>query len=77
VIDINAHDIEEIVDAVEKAKAIFERPTLIIGHNIPGRGVRFMEFDFAWHGKPPKPEEAKEALHQLRTLGGKIKSEHE
>ena len=50
---------------------------MIIAHTIPGKGVSFMEGDYAWHGKPPNPEEAKVALAELRTLGGQIKSEHE
>jgi len=77
VIDIDGHNFEEIIGAVEQAKAIYEKPVLIIAHTIPGKGVDFMEFDFTWHGKPPKPEEAKIALEQLRTLGGKIESEHQ
>ncbi|OGZ32469.1 MAG: transketolase [Candidatus Portnoybacteria bacterium RIFCSPLOWO2_12_FULL_39_9] len=77
VIEIDGHNIEEVIDACNKAKAIFEKPVLIIAHTIPGKGVDFMEFDPAWHGIPPKPEEAREALKQLRSLGGKIKSEHE
>jgi transketolase len=56
---------------------IFENPTVIIAHTIPGKGVDFMDWDFAWHGKPPNQDQAKEALRQLRTLGGKIKAEHE
>lgn len=77
VLDIDGHNIEAIVDAVNEAKAIFEKPTMIIAHTIPGKGVSFMERDFAWHGIPPNKEQAKKALHELRTLGGKIKSEHE
>lgn len=77
VIDINGHNVRVIVEACEEAKAIFEKPVMILAHTIPGEGVDFMEFDFNWHGKPPKPEEAKEALLQLRTLKGKIKSEYE
>ncbi len=77
VIEINGHDMAEIAAAVEKAKSIFENPTVIIAHTIPGKGVDFMEWKYEWHGKPPKPDEAREALRQLRTLGGKIKSEHE
>ena len=42
-----------------------------------GRGVGFMEWDYTWHSKPFKPGEAEKALKELRTLGGKIKSEHE
>lgn len=77
VIEIDGHNFEKIVDAVEQAKAIYEKPVLIIAHTIPGKGVDFMEFDFKWHGIPPNKEQAMEALKQLRTLGGKIKSEHE
>ncbi|NIT03609.1 transketolase [Candidatus Saccharibacteria bacterium] len=77
VLHIDGHNIEEFIDAVNHAKAVYEDPTLIIAHTIPGRGVGFMEWDPAWHGKPPKPEEARKALHEIRTLGGKIRSEHE
>lgn len=77
VLEIDGHNIEQFVDSVEQAKAIFEKPTVIIAHTIPGKGIREIEFDFNWHGKPPKPEEAKKFLNELRTLGGKIKSEHQ
>ena len=77
VIEVNGHNFEEFIDAVDQAKAIFEKPTLIIAHTIPGKGVDFMEFKYEWHGKPPKPDEAKVALAELRTLGGKITSEHQ
>lgn len=77
VIEVDGHNIEEIVDACNRAKAIFENPTVIIAHTIPGKGVKFMENKFEWHGKPPNSAEAKQALNELRTLGGRIKSEHE
>jgi len=77
VIEVDGHNLREIVDAFNKAMAIFENPTVIIAHTIPGKGVDFMEWDFNWHGKPPKADEGKKALDQLRTLGGKIRSEHE
>lgn len=77
VIEIDGHNIEEIVDAVNQARAVYENPTVIIAHTIPGKGVSFMENKFEWHGKPPSQEEAKKALHELRTLGGKIRSEYE
>ena len=57
--------------------AIFENPTVIIAHTIPGKGVDFMGWDYSWHGKPPDKDEGRKALAELRTLGGKIKSEHE
>jgi transketolase len=87
VLEINGNDIEAVIDACTMAKAIVEKPVMIVAHTIPGKGVKFMEYDFHWHGNPPgladmagappKAEQAKEALRQLRTLGGKIRSEHE
>lgn len=77
VIEIDGHNIEEIIDACAMARAIVERPVMIIAHTIPGKGVDFMEYDFHWHGAPPNKEEAKKALHELRTLRGKIQGEHE
>jgi transketolase len=77
VIDINGHNMEEIADAVERAKAIYEKPTLIIAHTIPGKGIKDIEFDYLWHGKPPSKVEGKKFLEELRTLGGRIKGEHQ
>ena len=77
VLEVDGHNIEQFVDAIEEAKAIYEKPTVIIAHTIPGKGIKEIEFDYTWHGKPPKPEEAKKFLNELRTLGGKIKSEHQ
>ncbi len=66
VIDIDGHNIEQIIDACNQAKAIYEKPTLIIAHTIPGKGVDFMENNPKWHGLAPTKEEAKEALKQLK-----------
>ena len=77
VIEVDGHNIQHVIDACNEAKAIFEKPTMIICHTIPGKGVDFMENNYEWHGKPPNKEEAKLALHELRTLGGKIRGEHE
>lgn len=68
VIEIDGHNIGEIIAAFDEAKAIFEKPTLILAHTIPGKGVSFMENRFEWHGKPPNEEEAKLALAELRAL---------
>lgn len=75
--EIDGHNFTEIVDAVNRAKAVFEKPSIIIARTIPGKGVREFERDYTWHGKPPNKEEAKMALAELRTLGGKIRSEHQ
>ncbi|MEK7095852.1 MAG: transketolase [Patescibacteria group bacterium] len=77
VLEINGNDIEAIISAYDMAKAIVEKPVVIIAHTVPGKGVDFMEYDFHWHGVAPDHEAAKKALHELRTLGGKIRSEHE
>jgi len=77
VLEVDGHNIEAFVDAVQEAKAIYEKPTVIIAHTIPGKGIKEIEFDYKWHGIPPKLEEAKQFLHELRTLRGKISSEHE
>ncbi len=77
VLECDGHNIRAFTDAVDEAKAIHEKPTVIIAHTIPGKGVPEIEFDYRWHGKPPSKEEAKRFLHELRTLQGKVKSEHE
>jgi transketolase len=77
VIEIDGNDIDAVIDACAMARAIVEKPVMILAHTIPGKGVDFMEYDFQWHGKPPDHAQAVKALHELRTLGGKIRSEHE
>ena len=75
--EIDGHNIESILDAVGMAKAIENRPSVIITHTIPGKNVDFMEYNYKWHGIPPNKEQAKVALKELRTMGGKIRAEHE
>ena len=77
VIEIDGHNFVAIDNAFEQAKTVFEKPTVILARTIPGKGVDFMEHDFHWHGVTPNAEQAKKALDELRTLGGKIKSEHQ
>jgi len=77
VLEVDGHNISAIVSAVEQAKAIYERPALILAHTIPGKGIQEIEFDYRWHGKAPNKEEAAKFLAELRTLKGKIQSEHE
>lgn len=77
VLEMDGHNIEDIIDTCAMARAIAEKPVMIIAHTVPGKGVDFMESDFHWHGAPPNHEQAMTALHELRTLRGKIRSEHE
>jgi transketolase len=75
VLEIDGHNVESIIDAASMARAITNRPTVIIAHTIPGKGVDFMEYDYKWHGTPPNSEQAKLALEKLRSLDGRISHE--
>lgn len=72
--EIDGHNIESVIDAASMARAISNKPSVVIAHTIPGKGVDFMEYDYKWHGMPPNSEQAKTALKKLRTLDGKITS---
>jgi transketolase len=65
VIEIDGNNIEEIINAVNQAKSVNDKPTVIICHTIPGKGVSFMENLPEWHGKAPNEEETKRALREL------------
>lgn len=77
VMEIDGNNIEAVIDACEMADAITDQPVMLIAYTVPGKGVDFMEYDFHWHGIPPDREQANKALHDLRTLGGKVRGEHE
>lgn len=77
VLEIDGHNMEEINGAVNQAKAIFEKPSVIIAHTIPGKGVEMFERDYKWHGNPPNKEQGAKALSALRNLGGLITGENE
>lgn len=76
VIEVSGHDIRAFVAAVEEARAIYEKPTLIIAHTIPGKGVPSIEFDYHWHGKPPTKEEGQRFLKDIRSMGGQVPHEY-
>jgi transketolase len=71
-LEVDGNNIKAFIEAIEQAKAVLDKPTVIIANTIPGMGVSFMEKDFLWHGKAPNSEEAKKALAELRTLQGRI-----
>lgn len=64
--EIDGNDFEAIVEAVNKAQAFFDRPSVIIAKTIPGKGVSFMEGRFEWHGRVPSKEEGEKAIEKLR-----------
>jgi len=72
--EIDGHNIESVIDAASMARAISNKPSVIISHTIPGKGVDFMEYDYHWHGYGKSPADYTRALTKLRTLNGKITS---
>jgi transketolase len=85
VIEIDGNNIPEVINACALGRSIVDKPVIIIAHTVPGKGVDYMEYDYRWHGNPPgladiagmppKAEQAKVALRELRSLRGKIESE--
>ncbi len=76
VLEVDGHNIRQFIEAVDEARAIVEKPVLIIAHTIPGKSVPEIEGDYHWHGKPPSKEEGKRFLKAIRTLGGKVPHEY-
>lgn len=57
VLTVNGHSVAGLLDAIQTAQAVVDRPTCIIAYTIPGKGVADMEYDFRWHGKAPTIEQ--------------------
>jgi transketolase len=64
--EIDGHDMDQILDALDEAELVTGRPTVIVSHTVKGKGVSWMELDPAWHGKAPDQEQAERALAELR-----------
>jgi transketolase len=65
VLEINGHDMGEVLKALKKAGEIKGKPTVIIAHTVKGKGVSFMEGNVDFHGKAPNPQETEQALKEL------------
>lgn len=86
VVEVGGHDFYQIIGAIAEAHAIYERPTMIIAHTIPGKGVSYMENNYRWHGippglqdvpdAPPKEKQVSVALKELAAAGEKLKHGH-
>jgi len=69
VVEINGHDIEQCVKALDKAsKTGNGKPTMIISNTIKGKGVSFMELNYKFHGKAPNEEEYKKAIEEIEKI---------
>ncbi|MBV9402759.1 MAG: transketolase, partial [Candidatus Eremiobacteraeota bacterium] len=66
VFECDGNNIAEFLATMERAKNVRDRPSVIIAHTVPGKGVSYMEGDYTWHGKPPNKEQADQALHELQ-----------
>lgn len=64
-INVDGHNIQELISAFEKAKKVKGKPTAIIANTIKGKGVSFMENEADWHGKAPNEEQYKQAMKEL------------
>ncbi|MBI4016181.1 MAG: transketolase [Candidatus Aenigmarchaeota archaeon] len=75
VLEVDGHNMRHVIDALNESETIHEKPTVIIAHTTPGKGVSFMENDYQWHGKPPTPEQARNALKELEKHRSRITGE--
>ncbi|MBV9972903.1 MAG: transketolase [Candidatus Eremiobacteraeota bacterium] len=66
VFECDGNNIAEFLATMERAKNVRDRPSVIIAHTVPGKGVSYMEGDYTWHGKPPNKEQADQALRELQ-----------
>jgi transketolase len=69
-IEVDGHDLEQLIKAFEEAKETKGKPTVILANTVKGKGVSFMENKAEWHGKAPKKEEAQKALDELEKNQG-------
>jgi transketolase len=65
VLEIDGHDLEQILDALDEAEETRGRPTIIVSHTIKGKGVSWMELNADWHGKAPDEEQGRLAIEEL------------
>ena len=68
VLNVNGHDFDQLRNAFNQAKQIKDKPTVIIAHTIKGKGVSFMENNYAWHGAAPNQEQYEQAMKELGGL---------
>ncbi len=77
VIEIDGHYIKGLIKAIEEAKTVPHKPSMILAKTVPGKGIPFMEYMVEWHGKPPGKEQMEEALKVLEHKKKLIEAELE
>ena len=66
VLEINGHNMRQVLEALDTADEIHDRPVVIVAHTTKGKGVSFMENDSLWHGTPPNDQQYAHAVAELR-----------
>jgi len=66
VLEINGHDVRQVLEALDAVEEIHDRPSVIVAHTTKGKGVSYMENDCHWHGVPPNDEQWAQALAELK-----------
>ena len=66
VLEVDGFDLRQIIESLEKAENMRNRPTVIIAHTVKGKGVSFMEWDPAYHGKAPDKDTVKKLVESMR-----------
>lgn len=74
VIEADGNNIRQFINAIDAAKAVHSRSTIIIANTTPGKGISFMENDYTWHGKPPNKDEGDRALEELKIIQKKLEA---
>jgi transketolase len=66
--EVDGHNFEELNSAIELARNMADKPSMIIAITVPGKGVREIEGDYKWHGKPPTQEEGEKFIKELKSV---------
>jgi transketolase len=75
VVEVDGHSISDIQRGFKTAQAVFEKPSVVLAHTIPGKGVEEFQKNYKWHGMPPNKEQGDSALAQLRSMGGVLNTD--
>ena len=75
VLDCDGNSVSAVVDALEATKSLFDKPICILTHNVPGKGVSYMENNYIWHSQPFKAGQAEAAVDELKAAGRTLEAE--
>ena len=75
VVECNGNDVAAVIEAFDATKSLFDKPICILTHNVPGKGVSYMENNFLWHSQPFKAGEAEAAYAELDAAKKQLKAE--